>query len=97
MPALPLKERTAPPGNPSLLWKARSHRFSLLTRDILQSVAKMPPDMAKRSTFTLAQLRRILKAAEGRRIIIRPDGTIIVDGRNEQQTEPFEREREVVL
>jgi hypothetical protein len=61
------------------------------------------PEVTKRATCTQAQVRRIIRAVEleGLRIIeIRPDGTVVVRKRDEQQTEETESlvsEHEVVL
>jgi hypothetical protein len=56
--------------------------------------------MTKRATCTKAQVRRIISAArlEGLRVKgIRPDGTILVDERDEEKLEEIENEYEVVL
>jgi hypothetical protein len=56
--------------------------------------------MTKRSTFTQAQVRRIIKAAlrEGLRVTgIKPDGTVIVHEQEPQQIESLDQEREAVL
>ena len=59
--------------------------------------------MTKRATSTQAQVRRIIRAVEleGLRITeIRPDGTVVVRKRDEQQTEGTESlvsDHEVVL
>jgi len=56
--------------------------------------------MTKRLKCTQAQFRRIIKAArlEGLRVKgIRPDGTIVVDDRDEEKLEELENEYEVVL
>ncbi len=57
--------------------------------------------MSRAVTFTQAQVRRAVKAAESaglcvKRVTVKPDGSIIVDSGEKQDT-PIDYEREVVL
>jgi hypothetical protein len=57
--------------------------------------------MSRAVTFTQAQVRRAVKAAESaglhvRKVTINPDGSITVDS-GDKAPEPIDNEREVVL
>ena len=57
--------------------------------------------MTRAVTFTQAQVRRAVKAAESaglrvRKVTINPDGSIVVEN-GDKQLEPVDNEREVVL
>ena len=57
--------------------------------------------MTRTVTFTQAQVRRAVKAAESaglhvRRVTVNPDGSITVEG-GDKQLAPIDNEREVVL
>jgi len=57
--------------------------------------------MTRAVTFTQAQVRRAVKAAESaglrvRSVTVKPDGSIVVEN-GERPPEPVENEREVVL